>query len=453
MTTSLVFSHLSLKRGKYNKELSGLINLKIERDSTSTPFNDEVVPEYLRHTILLLDISGSMQGNKYATLLATIEYMFEQSKASDYFTIITFNSHTNTICKRKQLDAITKTQTLETLASITPSRGTNISAAITQVAKYLTNVRNFANVLLFTDGTPTVGVCGINELVNDFKEIYQGNYSLHTFGYGIGHNGKLLQKLANVSPDGLYYNIIDNNDVGNKFGPYMRYYNSIVCDNVCLHLIASDGANIKKLYTTLNCQSPYENTWEIELGALAIDDLKKIPFALTLDDDQGHIDVILTYCDINDKSELHQSQISYDIQFSDDDIIDEINIKDIHVEIYQYLTTKILEKILNTMGMKLDFLYAECEELINTIKSDTYVNNISEVTTFIEKLTDALENRVETKNTYAFLNETRTQRSNTLESRYTTLDDIEASTQTSDYITSSSARYLDIINSQNTTHK
>ena len=57
---------------KINTKETGLITLKVPDNIT--------INDYNRHTILILDLSSSMRGYRYSTLLASVEYIFKKSK-------------------------------------------------------------------------------------------------------------------------------------------------------------------------------------------------------------------------------------------------------------------------------------------------------------------------------------------------------------------------------------
>jgi uncharacterized protein YegL len=397
-----------------NTKETGLITLEVPDNIT--------INDYNRHTILVLDISASMRGQRYSTLLASVEYIFEKSKENDYFSILLFSSSVKLICNKEKLSPINKIQILKMLKNTNPTGGTNINEALQFVNDITKNEDILCNVLLFTDGDPTEGIIRIDKIIDNYTTYYNGNHSLHTFGYGAEHNEKLLTKLSNVCSDGLYYNILDTYDVGNKLGPYLKYYNTIVLMNSKLHIMTDDNIEITNLFTSLNYIKLNEHTYEIDLGALALENIKNIPIEIYVKN-KGKINVALTY---NNSIK----QITHNIEYiTHENIYNHSQIKNIRIKKYEYLTAHIIEQILND-----NIMY----DMINEIADDPFVKDTPEVQSLLKKINDSKNN---VKKAYSYISSSRTQRSNDIDSPYVTLSDIASQAESTTYITSASLRY------------
>ena len=308
------------------------------------------------------------------------------------------------------------------LKNKTPIGGTNIHEALHTVNHITQNEDMLCNVLLFTDGEPTEGIIRTQSIIDDYRSHYNGNYSLHTFGYGSEHNEKLLTKLSNICADGLYYNIIDTYDVGNKLGPYLKYYNTITLMNSKLHIMTDDNIEITKLLTTLHHIKLNKHTYEIDLGALALDDIKNIPIELYVKN-KGTINIVLTH-------DNNMKQITHNIEYiTHENIYNMSEIKNIRIKKYEHLTAYIIEQLLNNNIVS---------DLIDEITNDPFVKDSSEVLSLIEKINNC-ENDL--KNAYSYISSSRIQRSNDINSPYITTAEIASQAESTTYINSASLRY------------
>ncbi len=161
--------------------------------------------------ICVIDTSRSMYGNKITQVKESLKIIIDLMKAKDRIALITFNKKAEIIFNLLYLTEINKNTIKRKVDLIYTEPGTNILSGLTIAVDILKDLKKEKNeerissVLLLSDGCDMVNTD--IELVEKFKSLTKNQeltFTLHTFGYGINHDAKLMQKLASVR-DGSFY--------------------------------------------------------------------------------------------------------------------------------------------------------------------------------------------------------------------------------------------------------
>jgi Ca-activated chloride channel family protein len=158
---------------------------------------DHVIP---RDIILLLDTSGSMDGEKLIQAKAAAKYVLGHLNEEDRFNIIAFSTGINHFAMSLQPaseaeDAAAWINRMDALG------GTNINLALLE-ALSLGDDSAFDSggrplvILFLTDGLPTEGVTEIDQIIANINASATSNLRLFSFGVGDDVNTVLLDTLA-----------------------------------------------------------------------------------------------------------------------------------------------------------------------------------------------------------------------------------------------------------------
>ena len=158
---------------------------------------DQIVP---RDIVLVLDTSGSMEGDKLAQAKEAARYILTHLNPEDKFNVITFSTGVNHFAY--QLQPVSKTsQAISWIENKPALGGTNINQALLEAIaqRNPTEDSKYARplVLLFlTDGLPTEGVTDIDQILSNTK--HNSTHYLRLFAFGVGDdvNTELLDTLA-----------------------------------------------------------------------------------------------------------------------------------------------------------------------------------------------------------------------------------------------------------------
>ena len=152
---------------------------------------DVIIPKDL---ILVLDSSGSMDGEKFQQAQQAARYILDNLNQNDRFNLITFNTGVQTYASRLR-PASEAAEARGWLDSLGAGGSTDINRALLEAAAMVDPER--ATYLIFlTDGLPTEGVIDNSSILSNFAADAPENLRLFAFGVGYDVDTILLDSLA-----------------------------------------------------------------------------------------------------------------------------------------------------------------------------------------------------------------------------------------------------------------
>lgn len=188
------------------------------------------------HTIILLDVSGSMNGdNKLKIVKKSLYFLLHFFQSTDSLSLVTFNSYSDIIINNKFATQENLQIFNHTIDRLEANAGTNLSAGLLNVKSILETANNQAKtgLIILTDGHTNEGVVTNPELIRIIQSIrgVQQNISITSIGYGHDHNAILLKDIATEGNGS--YNIVNNiEEVATVFGDILGGLISCVVQNV-----------------------------------------------------------------------------------------------------------------------------------------------------------------------------------------------------------------------------
>ena len=152
---------------------------------------EQVVP---RDVLFVLDISGSMEGEKLAQAKDAAAFVLQHLNEEDRFNVVAFSTGLSRYATRlrprsEATQAVAWVQGLEAIG------GTNINRALLEALAQTDSQRSTALVFL-TDGLPTEGVTEIEQILANVKSTATENVRVFAFGVGDDVNTILLDTLT-----------------------------------------------------------------------------------------------------------------------------------------------------------------------------------------------------------------------------------------------------------------
>jgi len=148
-----------------------------------------------KDVILVLDQSGSMQGQKISQAKDALNYVLKNLNREDRFNIVAFSTGTQRYANEMQ--PVSKSGDASSWVNLIRAEGgTNIDQALLETMAMVKTNERPAIVIFLTDGLPTSGVTNANQILNDVKNAAPKNVRLFTFGVGDDVNTVLLDSLA-----------------------------------------------------------------------------------------------------------------------------------------------------------------------------------------------------------------------------------------------------------------
>ena len=152
---------------------------------------ERVIP---RDVVLVLDTSGSMEGEKLEQAKEALSYVLEHLNAEDRFNVVAFSTGLQQYA-RELRPASEAREAAAWVKRLKASGGTNINRALLEA--FAQSGTGRASVLIFlTDGLPTEGVTEIEQILANVAAAAPGNVRLFPFGVGNDVNTVLLDTLA-----------------------------------------------------------------------------------------------------------------------------------------------------------------------------------------------------------------------------------------------------------------
>lgn len=143
---------------------------------------------------LVLDTSGSMEGDKLSQAQAALRYILDHLNAEDRFNVIAFSSEVRPYAPRLQA-AASAPAAAAWVAGLEALGGTNIYLALSETLAQADPER--ATLIIFlTDGLPTEGLTDEQALLGTLNQEAPPNVRIFPFGVGYDVNTLLLDQLA-----------------------------------------------------------------------------------------------------------------------------------------------------------------------------------------------------------------------------------------------------------------
>ncbi|MBI5876062.1 MAG: VWA domain-containing protein [Chloroflexi bacterium] len=147
-----------------------------------------------KDVIYVLDVSGSMQGNKIDQAKQAMQYVIGQLNPADRFNIITFSTGVTRYATSLRPASDIKSA-LAFVSAVRAEGSTDINQALLEALTMVDGERP-AIIIFMTDGMPTTGVTDPNRILSSALQTAKRNVRLFTFGVGYDVNTVLLDSLS-----------------------------------------------------------------------------------------------------------------------------------------------------------------------------------------------------------------------------------------------------------------
>jgi len=144
--------------------------------------------------LLVLDRSGSMEGEKFSQAQAALTYILEHLNPGDRFYLSAFSSGIQTYDDHLRPAQETR-QTVEWVEQLSAQGSTDINRALLEAAE-IADEERLTFLIFLTDGLPTEGVIDSQSILDNFARSAPTNLRLFTFGVGYDVDTFLLDSLT-----------------------------------------------------------------------------------------------------------------------------------------------------------------------------------------------------------------------------------------------------------------
>lgn len=201
---------------------------------------------------LVLDRSGSMQGDKIESAKAAACYAVDQLLPSDRVSVTVYDSGVETIVPSTR--AQNKAAILHCIKGVQVGSSTALHAGWMegglQVSQHL-NPTHLNRVILLTDGLANVGETNADRIATDVHGLARRGVSTTTMGVGSDYNEDLLEAMAR-SGDGNYYFIESASQLPHIFAAELQGLAATAGHTVSLGIEPQGGVDVVDVLTELD---------------------------------------------------------------------------------------------------------------------------------------------------------------------------------------------------------
>ena len=151
-------------------------------------------PAVAKDVVLVLDTSGSMEGEKIEQAREALTYVLEHLNPEDRFTVVEFSTGVRLYDHDLQ-PASAGEDAIRWVSDLEATGGTDINRALLE-AMNMVDPDRATYVLFLTDGLPTEGETEMADILDNVQEAAPDNVRLFTFGVGYDVDTVLLDSLV-----------------------------------------------------------------------------------------------------------------------------------------------------------------------------------------------------------------------------------------------------------------
>jgi len=228
---------------------------------------------------IVMDRSGSMEGDKLNYAKDALKYVVNQLDKDDVLSIVLYETGVEVFLEPQHIED--KAGLLKRIDEIKTAGSTNIEGGIKKgyslikQTKKLVTTEMVNRVLLLSDGIANVGITDTEALSAITRNYFEEDkISISTFGVGTDYNENLMSKIA-LQGGGLYYFINSPEKLPELFNEELKGMSKVIAQNTVLKIkFPEEHLSYQRTYAfNSNLKG---NVLEINFGDLFEDEQKSI---------------------------------------------------------------------------------------------------------------------------------------------------------------------------------
>ena len=200
---------------------------------------------------LILDRSGSMQGDKLQFVKRAVAHTVRHLTPSDVVSIVAYDDEVEIVAPSFQVTPQDTKAALANVEKVWAGGKTNLSlgwfTGCDQIADHIgSGVSVISRAMVLTDGLANEGLTDVEMLVNQARELRVRGITTSTFGVGYDFNQFLLQRIADAG-GGHFYFIDDPEVIPAFFHGELGEMLSTVAKDIVVEIGVPKGASVEPL--------------------------------------------------------------------------------------------------------------------------------------------------------------------------------------------------------------
>jgi Ca-activated chloride channel family protein len=243
-------TRLTFDKVKHNQENE--VSLVISLKAPKVDWQGKRMPICIMPVI---DVSGSMSGDKIHYARLSVEKLIDHLKPGDYCGLVTFTDEAELIFPPMEITQTKKEELKAKVARLHHMGSTNFSGGMSlgleQLNKSDLPKDLILRAIMFTDGLANMGVATTSEQILPFLEKELGKATLSAFGYGRDANQELLGDCAKKGK-GNYAFIKNPDDALTAFAKELGGLLSVYAQGIEINLEATNGHKFVKVVSDVD---------------------------------------------------------------------------------------------------------------------------------------------------------------------------------------------------------
>ncbi len=241
-----------------SSSLLGMSMFQFKEKSEDGFFIADISPGFIeadkvvsKDVTFIMDISGSMRGDKIIQARNTLTKCVEELNDGDKFEIITFGTEAYQLFgKRTIVDETSRKKAYAFIDKIEALGGTNMDGAFSLAFQEKADPQRPSNILFITDGKPTIGEWDETKLMKKISDGNAKNHRIFAFGIGGDLNFRLIDKIA-ADGRGLRTYLAEDEDISKSVSTFFAKISAPVLSDVKVYF--ADAPNEYQVFPK-NCQ-------------------------------------------------------------------------------------------------------------------------------------------------------------------------------------------------------
>jgi len=232
----------ALPRGRA-QDIFGIVTLQAD---ASTPVQATAELRQPLDLICVLDVSGSMRGEKLRLVQDAVRFVVRESQPQDRLSIVTFNHSSDRALKLRRMDNDGKDAANVATLQLCAGGGTCIASGLEtalEVAERRRHRNPVSAILLLTDGRDGSSGQSLMRLVSRSQ---RAGCSLYAFGFGADHDSRLLSEVAEQAKTPFTF-VEDVDKISAAFAGAIGGLSSVTAQRV--EVVLDCSVALKKVHT------------------------------------------------------------------------------------------------------------------------------------------------------------------------------------------------------------
>ena len=229
---------------------------------------------------LVIDVSGSMQGDPIAHVVKSCELVADLLTERDQLAIVTFSTHAGVRCGLTSVDAAGRAQIKASLAGVRADGSTNMHGGLEVAAGVLLSAPQGLRrtIVLLSDGQPNVGLQSAADLAGYVKSL---KLAVSTLGFGLHHDENVLDAVVTAG-SGRYAYIPDPVVARVDLARAALAHGGIVADQLELKIEPGEGVELVQVLPASQLRHGKHGI-STSIGDVFVDEPRSIAIELQLD--------------------------------------------------------------------------------------------------------------------------------------------------------------------------